>query len=81
MKVKLAIAIISVMTLSGCASVFNAVADSADRADLCQTATHSTLTGARLKPDGHQRPHYCFSSAARQVITDRNGHIIGYVRK
>lgn len=84
------------MALSGCASncthacvfgfgpgnpIFNQVADSADRDDQCQTRTHSTLTGARLKPDGHQAPDYCkYRGQRRMIITDKYGHTVGYIR-
>jgi hypothetical protein len=85
-----------VLTLSGCASncthacvfgfgpgnpIFNQMADSADRDDQCQTRTHSTLTGERLKPDGHQAPDYCkYRGRKGATITDRSGHTVGYIR-
>ena len=94
--IKTLLALTAALALSGCASncthacimgfgpgnsAFNTVADSADRADVCQTATHSTLTGARLKPDGHRAPEFCqYRNSNRARITDRNGHTLGYIR-
>lgn len=93
---KLLLTLLATLALSGCASnctqacimgfgpgnsVFNAVADSADRSDPCQTAQFSSATGARLKPAGHTAPDYCsYRSHNRTRITDRNGHTLGYIR-
>lgn len=63
--------------------IFNTVADAADRDDACQTRTHSSLTGARLKPDGHQPPEFCRYRGRNQTnleIYDRSGRYIGRVR-
>lgn len=93
---KLIITLLASLALTGCAStcerscimgfgpgstLFNTVADSADRADQCQTRTHSSLTGLRLKPDGHTAPDYCkYRTHNRTTITDRNGRTLGYIR-
>lgn len=95
---KLALLLMSAALVSGCATqcerscifgfgpgnpVFNTVADSADRDDPCQTATHSRLTGARLKPDGHVPPDYCRYRGRSQTqydVYDRNNRKIGEIR-
>jgi hypothetical protein len=93
---KLIAAVIATLTLTGCAStceracvfgmgpgnpVFNAIADRADRDDQCQTRTHSTLTGARLKADGHVPPDFCkYRGRPRLDIYDRYNHRIGSIR-
>ncbi len=85
------------LALSGCATgcykacvfgfgpgnpVFNTVADVADRDDQCQTRTHSTLTGARLKPDNHVPPDFCKFRGRNKGydVYDRTGRRIGEVR-
>jgi hypothetical protein len=94
--IKLAVILASALALTGCAStceracvfgfgpgnsVFNSVADRADRDDPCQTNTHSRLTGTRLKADNHQPPDFCkFRGSNRLVITDRYGHRIGTIQ-
>lgn len=96
MTLRLALAAAALLALSGCASnctqacilgfgpgsaAFNAVADSADRADACQTAQFSSVTGQRLKPAGHTAPDFCKHRNNNQTrITDRNGHTVGYIR-
>lgn len=93
---KLILALVASLAVTGCASncthacvfgfgpgnsLFNQMADSADRDDQCQTRTHSSLTGARLKPDGHVVPDYCkYRGRSRWAITDKSGHTIGYIR-
>jgi len=93
---KYSLLLTAILVLGGCAtncthacvmgfgpgnSVFNSVADSADRSDPCQTNTHSRLTGQRLKPDNHQPPDFCkYRGHNRLVITDRYGHRIGEIR-
>ncbi len=93
---KLILALTAALTLTGCATncthacvfgfgpgnpMFNAIADSADRDDACQTKTHSTLTGARLKPDGHQPPDFCkYRGRPRVDIYDAAGRRIGEIR-
>ena len=94
--IKLALILASALTLTGCASncthacimgfgpgnsVFNAVADNADRNDACQTAAYSSLTGQRLKPAGYTAPEFCkHRGENRTVIMDRNGRTLGYIR-
>lgn len=95
---KLLFTLLASLALTGCAStcerscilgfgpgnpMFNAMADSADRDDACQTRTHSSLTGARLKPDGHVPPEFCRYRGRNQTnleIYDRSGRYIGRVR-
>lgn len=95
---KLLATLLATLTLAGCAStcerscvfgfgpgnpIFNAMADSADRDDACQTTTHSALTGARLKPDGHVPPDFCrYRGRNRTVldIYDRSGRYQGTIR-
>jgi hypothetical protein len=94
--IKFTLILASALTLTGCASncteacllgfgpgnaVFNAIADNADRRDLCQTAEFSSTTGQRLKPQGYQKPLYCQGTNRGQAITDRNGHVIGYIKR
>ena len=86
----------SLASLSGCATgcykacvlgfgpgnpVFNVMADNADSSDLCQTKTHSTLTGQRLKPDGHVAPEFCKYRGQRTAydVYDRTGRRIGSI--
>lgn len=86
------------LTLSGCATgcykscilgfgpgnpMFNKMADTADANDLCQTQTHSQLTGVRLKPDGHVPPEFCKARGRNRMtydIYDTGGRRIGTIR-
>lgn len=95
---KLATIIVASTLLTGCATgcykscilgfgpgnpVFNKMADNADATDLCQTQTHSTLTGVRLKPDGHVPPEFCKARGRNRItydIYDRSGRRVGSVR-
>lgn len=94
---KLIVTLLASLALTGCASncthacimgfgpgstLFNTVADSADRSDPCQTQTHSTLTGARLKPDLHIKPDYCRYRGTRTEfnIYDRTGGYQGRIQ-
>ncbi len=93
---KLILALVASLALTGCAtncthacvfgfgpgnSVFNAVADAADRDDACQTKTHSTLTGERLKADGHVAPDFCkYRGRPRVDIYDRYNRRIGSIQ-
>lgn len=95
---KLLFTLIASLALTGCASncthaclfgfgpgnaVFNTVADSADRADQCQTNTHSRLTGQRLKPDDHVVPDYCRYRGRDRTqfdVYDRTGKYQGTIR-
>ena len=94
---KLLATLLASLALTGCASncshaclfgfgpgnsVFNTVADAADRDDACQTNTHSRLTGERLKPDGYEAPWFCKERGRNKSyrVYDRSGRFVGSVR-
>lgn len=91
------ITIVTALSLTGCATgcyeacifgfgpgnpVFNAMADSADRNDPCQTKEFSELTGQRLKTAHHQRPDFCFANNGKTKfdLYDRKGQYQGTIR-
>jgi hypothetical protein len=83
MKTKLLILALLPFT-TGCVSMLHAYADHVDSRDPCQLQTTSPRTGARLKPEGWSTanmPEWCGAAAPRQVITNPQGRVIGYVRR
>jgi len=79
--IKLLICNISVLLLTGCATVFDSVATYYDRQDPCQTGQFSEAERQRLnRPMGYQRPNWCGASQGRTYIYNMNNQRIGYTK-
>lgn len=67
-------------------STFDAVALSADRADPCQAGTTPERRAQLGRPEGYQRPDWCFSGKGKRYqrplyITNTQGQTIGKISR
>ena len=70
---------VSILSLTGCATPPQWLANHFDRGDICQTREFAA-NGARLKPAGYQQPNGCGSTrVTTAVIRDTNGRAVGSI--
>jgi starvation-inducible outer membrane lipoprotein len=74
---KLIILAVTALSLTGCATPPQWLANHFDRGDICQTREFAA-NGARLKPEGYQQPYGCGGTGTTTaVIRDNQGRRIG----